>query len=56
MAGIYIFGGLFVVGMAALIYFKVKLSREDNIQHRGMQKKVAEEIIEETARVKSREK
>lgn len=35
MIGLYIFGGLFVVGIGAFIFYKVKWSNERRAEERG---------------------
>ena len=46
MVGLYIAGGLVVVGIVALIFFKVKWGRTDRAEARGRTGKIEEERIE----------
>ena len=43
MVGLYIFGGLIVVGIVALIVFKTKSGRADRAVARGRAEKIEEE-------------
>lgn len=56
MAGLYIFGGLIVVGIVALIVFKMKSSRADRVVARGRAEKIEEERIEAVAKADARGK
>ncbi len=46
--GLYIFLGLFLVGMVVLIVFKMKMGRAGRTEARGRAEKIEEERIERT--------
>jgi len=54
MVGLYIAGGLVVVGLVALIFFRQKWVRVDKKKSRGRAEKIEEERIEEADRAESR--
>ncbi len=47
MVGLYIFGGLIVVGIVAFIVFKVKWGRADKAENRRREEKIEEERSKE---------
>jgi len=56
MVGLYIFGGLTVVGMAALIVFKTRSSRAAKVLASGRANKIENENIEAVAKAEARGK
>ncbi len=54
MVPLYIFGGLVVVGIVALIVLKTKWGRADRAQARRRGEKIEEERIEEAGRAEVR--
>ncbi len=52
--GLYILGGLIVVAIVALIFYKVKSGRADRAESRGRADKIEKERVEEVDRVESR--
>ena len=54
MAGLYIFGGLIVVGVVALIVLKIKSSRADAALSRRRADKIEDERIEAVAKAEAR--
>ena len=52
MIGMYIFGGLFVVGIVALIVYKSKWSRADKAKDRRRSGKIEQERVEEEGKRK----
>jgi hypothetical protein len=47
MTGVYIFGGLIVVGLVALIFYKLKWGRASRAEERRRSGRIEEERIEE---------
>ena len=56
MVGLYIFGGLTVVCMAALIVFKTRSSRAAKVLASGRANKIENENIEAVAKAEARGK
>ena len=56
MIGLYIFGGVIVLGVVALIFYKAKWGRADKAAARGRAGKIEEERIEEARIKKERDK
>ena len=56
MVGLYIFGGLIVIGMVALIFYKAKWGRATKKEARGRAGKIEGERIEEARIKKERDK
>ena len=54
MVGIYIAGGLAVVGLVVLMFFRQKWTRAGKKESRGRAEKIEEERIEEADRAESR--
>ena len=54
MVGLYIAGGLAVVGLVALILFRQKWTRADKKESRGRAEKIEGERIEEVDRAEAR--
>jgi hypothetical protein len=52
MIGIYIFGGLIVVGIVAFIVFKVRWGRADRTEQHRRSGKIEEERIKEKGETK----
>ena len=56
MVGLYIFGGLILVGMVALIVFKTRWNKAAKVVARGRADKIENERIEEVTRAETRAK
>ncbi len=56
MAGLYVAGGLIVVAIVALIFFKAKWGRADKEVTRGREEKIEEERVEDARIKKERDK
>ena len=56
MVGLYIFGGLIVVGIGAVLFFQRKWSRATKTEVRTREAKIENERIEEAAKAQTRGK
>ena len=56
MVGGYIFAGLVIIGIAALIVYKIKWGRSDRAEARGRKDRIEEERVEEAGRAETRRK
>jgi hypothetical protein len=56
MTGLYIFGVLVVIGIAVLIFYKTKWSRQGKAEIRGREANIEKERIEEVAKAAARQK
>jgi hypothetical protein len=54
MVGLYIFGGLLIVGLMALMVFRTKWGRATKKEARGREENIENERIEELAKAAAR--